>query len=102
MLVTEYPGVTLQKTTRMFWDMCTLRLVTIVVSSCLFHFLLLEYSRVFSLHYRASSKHHPKLFLYLSPFISFSGGICNDGTRAGYFHDTDVGKQGKKVTVDVL
>ena len=30
-------------------------------------------------------------------FIFFSGGVCNDGTRAGYFHDTDVSKQGKKV-----
>ena len=25
------------------------------------------------------------------------GGVCNDGTRAGYFHDTNVTKQGKKV-----
>ena len=33
---------------------------------------------------------------------SGSGGVCNDGTRAGYFHDTDVSKQGKKViTIDL-
>ena len=30
-----------------------------------------------------------------------AGGICNDGTRAGYFHDTNVTKQGKKVELDI-
>ena len=29
--------------------------------------------------------------------LMVAGGVCNDGTRAGYFHDTNVTKQGKKV-----
>jgi len=33
------------------------------------------------------------------PEAEYPGGVCNDGTRAGYFHDTDVSKQGKKVHV---
>jgi len=33
------------------------------------------------------------------PELEYPGGVCNDGTRAGYFHDTNVTKQGKKVHV---
>ena len=33
--------------------------------------------------------------------LMMAGGVCNDGTRAGYFHDTNVTKQGKKVELDI-
>ena len=37
----------------------------------------------------------------LDPSQTYPLGVCNDGTHAGYYHDTDTSKQGHKVHVNL-